>query len=112
MYNFNFEEGESLVKVFDPILIKQGDVEKNIAVAITTKRILFMGYLKNNPLDNMIPGEVIGVIKFKQVFFEIPLKSVQKVNDGDLYKVTMENGTNFEFKNKDLYELLVTMIKK
>lgn len=113
MYNFNFEEGEQLIKVFDPIYIKQGDVEKNTAVAITTNRILFMGYMRDNPLDDMIPGKVIGVIKFKSVFYEIPLVNVEKVVDNDeLYKAIMYNGTNFEFENEELFNLLVKRIKK
>lgn len=112
MYNFNFQEGESLVKVFDPIYIKQEDIEKNIAIAVTTNRILFMAFMKDDPLEDMIPGKVIGVIKFKQVFFEIPLVNIENIQEGELYKVTLFNGMNFEFENEDLYKLLIEYIKK
>lgn len=112
MYNFKFEEGESLIKVFDPIYVKQGDVEKNIAVAVTTNRILFMAYLKDDPFEDMKPGKVIGTIKFKQAFFEIPLVNVQTIEEGELYKVTMFNGTSFEFENEDLYGMLLERVRK
>lgn len=112
MYNFNFQEDENLIKVFDPIYIKQGDIEKNIALAVTTNRILFMAFLKDDPFEDMKAGSVIGKIKFKQVFFEIPLVNLQKIENGEIYRVTLFNGTNFEFENEDLYNLLVEYLKK
>jgi hypothetical protein len=111
MYNFNFQENEELLEVFDPIYIKQGNIEKNTAVAVTTNRILFMAFVKDDPFEDMKAGRVIGQIKFKQVFFEIPLVNVEKVEDGELYKLTMYNGMDFEFENEDLYNLLLSVKK-
>ncbi len=110
MYNFNFEENEELIKIFDPIYIKEGNVEKNTAIAVTNKRILFMGFPKDDPLDDMIPGEVIGVIKFKKVFFEYLLLNVEKIENGELFKITMYNGSSFEFENEELYKILVNQV--
>ncbi|MGN1371892.1 MAG: hypothetical protein ACI4XM_06445 [Candidatus Coprovivens sp.] len=115
MYNLCFNDGESLIKIFDPVNIKQGCVDKQIAVALTNKRLLFMAYLKNDPIDEMIPGKVIGVIKFKKVFFEVSLDSIEKieiVNNNESYKVIIDNGTFFLFDNEDLYNYLVGTIKK
>ena len=112
MYNFNFEEGESLIEVFDPIYVKQGDVERNTAIAVTTKKILFLAYMKDDPFEDMKAGRVIGQVKFKQVFYEILLSNVQKVQEDELYKVETFNGINFEFENEDLYNLLKENIKK
>lgn len=112
MYNFSFEEGEELIQVFDPIYIKQGEVEKNTAVAVTTQKILFMSYMNDDPFEDMKAGNVIGVIKFKRPFYEIPLVNIQKVEKDELYKITMYNGMNFEFENDDLYNLLVKRINK
>ena len=37
MYNFNFIAGESLVSVFDDVMVSQNDNEKVISVAVTNK---------------------------------------------------------------------------
>lgn len=106
MYNFNLVDGEEIKKVFDNEYVKQGDNEKNTTIALTNKRILFMDYDKEDPNEVLRIGRGIDYVRYKEVYYQIELNDVEKIENNEIYKVVLKNGIEFEFDNEELYGLL------
>lgn len=107
MYNFNLDNDEKIIEVFEGEYVKQGEKEKNTTIAITTKRILFMEFDYNDSNESLRVGRGIDFVRYKEIYYQINRKDIVsiKFND-DLYKVLLEDNTEFEFENDKIYELL------
>lgn len=108
MYNFNFMKDEKLIDVFDEVLVKQGDNEKIITIALTDKRLLFLDYVNTNlGLDALRIARGVSYTRYKDVFYQIRLDDIEHLIVGEYYQVVLKNEIMFEFNNAKLYELLV-----
>lgn len=106
MYNFNFIAGESLVSVFDDVMVSQNDNEKVISVAVTNKRIIFLDYVDDMLMDNLNGAHASSNIKIKQVIFSIKLSEIKEVRESDLYEIVLQDESIIRFNNLDLFNSL------
>lgn len=106
MYNFNLENDETVNSIFDDVLIKQGDNQKMVTVAITNKRILFLDYQNNELLDTLKGAHASSYIKCKEVFFFKDLSSIKSVTSQDFYQIEFDDNMVVEFDNKELFKAL------
>lgn len=112
MYNFNLIENETIVKVFDDVLISQGKNRKTTTVAVTNKRILFLEYIiQNEGLELLRVARGIDYMRCKEVYYQIELNIIKSVTKNKIYKITLENGKSFEFDNDELYNILKKLVK-
>lgn len=51
MYNFDLLNEEEIVKIFDELLIKQGDRQKMISAVLTNKRLLFFEFVNDDYIE-------------------------------------------------------------
>lgn len=108
MYNFNFIDGEKLIDIFDDVLVKQGDNEKIITIALTDKRLLFLDYINTNDgLDVLRIAKGINYARYKDVYYQIDLNNIDSVDEDENYIVILKDKTVFEFNNEKLYKLLL-----
>ena len=110
MYNFNLEKNESLISVFDEVLIKQNDNQKLVSVAISDKRILLLDYVSIEPFETLKATQASHYIKMKEVFFSKKLKEIKSLENKSLYHLVFKDDFYFEFDNDDLYKLLKNVI--
>ena len=106
MYNFNLEKNEVVDSIFDDVLIKQGDNQKMISVAITNKRILFLDYQDNMLLDTLKGAHASSYIKCKEVIFYKKLSSIKSITSGSLYKLEFDDNMVVEFDNQEVFKAL------
>lgn len=110
MYNFNLEKNESLISVFDDVLIKQNNNQKIVSVAITDKRILLLDYVSVEPFETLKAAQASHYIKMKEVFFSKKLKEIKNIENKSLYRLTFKDDFSFEFDNDDLFKQLKEII--
>ena len=106
MYNFNFVENEELIEVFDEVLVKQNDNEKITTIALTNKRLLFLDYITNDGLEALRITNKMNLVRTKEVYYQLNLDDIESLSETEYYNVKLNDGTEFEFNNKELYELL------
>lgn len=106
MYNFNFIENEKLVEIFDEVLVKQNENEKNTTIALTNKRLLFLDYITNDGLEVLRITNKMNLVRIKEVYYQIKLEDIKSVQEEEYYQVILKDDTEFELNNRELYELL------
>jgi len=106
MYNFNFIENEELIEIFDEVLVKQNDNEKITTIALTNKRLLFLDYITNDGLEALRITNKMNLVRTKEVYYQLNLDDIESLSETEYYNVKLNDGTEFEFNNKELYELL------
>lgn len=112
MYNFNLEDNEKLIQVFDDIWIRQGKNEKITTVALTNQRLLFLDYDNNDPREDLRISGKLNYIRYKEVYYMINLESVKSITNNDTYIINLIDGRNIEFDNEELYHLIKMQKKK
>ena len=103
MYNFDLGKNETLISIYDEVLVCQNDIQKIISVALTDKRLLFLDYATKEPYETLRVTSATNYVKIKEVFFYIDLKNIKEVKKDKLYKIIINNKKVIEFDNKDLY---------
>ncbi len=111
MYNFTLQKNEETISIFDNAYIKQGDNEKETTIILTNQRLLFLEYLANDPNEDLRIGRGIQYLRAQEVYYEFPLKDIEKISFNKLYKVKLKNGVEFEFEDQNLYKLLKENMK-
>jgi len=107
MYNFNLIENEEVVKIFDEVYIKQGENEKNTTIILTNKRILFLDYIEpNQGLEVLRIARGADYIKYKDVYYQIDINDIERITNGEYFKVVLTNKMTFEFDCIELFNLL------
>lgn len=106
MYNFNFIENEELREVFDEVYVRQNDNEKITTIALTNKRLLFLDYITNDGLEALRITNKMNLVRSKEGYYKINLEDIKLLRKTEYYNVVLKDGTEFEFNNKELYELL------
>ena len=106
MYNFNFIEKEELREVFDEVYIRQNDNEKITTIALTNKRLLFLDYITNDGLEALRITNKMNLVRSKEIYYQINLVDIKTLSETEYYNVVLKDGTEFEFNNKELYQLL------
>ncbi|MBQ7137338.1 MAG: hypothetical protein IJO43_05125 [Bacilli bacterium] len=106
MYNFNLTEKEEVIEIFDRIWIKQNNNEKNTTIALTNKRLLFLEYSKDNPNEVLRTARGLEYPRYKEVYYQIPLDNIKKLNEEETYSITLVDSNSFEFDDSRLFELL------
>lgn len=107
MYNLDFLEDEKLVGIFDEIFVKQGENKKNTTIALTNMRLLFLDYIVPDEGQEVLRiARGANYFRYKEIYYQIDLKDIAKVTEGEYYQVALKNKVSFEFNNEDLYELL------
>jgi len=106
MYNFNFKENEELIEIFDDVLIKQNENEKITTIALTNKRLLFLCYITNDGLEALRITNKMNLVRSKDVYYQLNLEDIKSVKEAEYYHIVLKDGMEFEFNNKELYELI------
>ena len=106
MYNFNFIENEELVEVFDGFYVRQNNNEKITTIALTNKRLLFLDYITNDGLEALRIMNKMNLVRTKEVYYQLNLDDIESLSEAEYYNIVLKDGTEFEFNNKELYELL------
>lgn len=106
MYNFNFIENEELIEIFDEVLVKQNDNEKITTITLTNKRLLFLDYITNDGLEALRITNKMNLVRSKEVYYQLNLEDIKLLSKAECYNVVLNDGTEFEFNNEKLYELL------
>ena len=106
MYNFNFIENEELIEIFDEVLVKQNDNEKITTIALTNKRLLFLDYITNDGLEALRMTNKMNLVRTKEVYYQLNLDDIESLSEAEYYNIILKDGIEFEFNNKELYELL------
>ena len=106
MYNFNFVENEELIEVFDEVYIRQNDNEKITTIALTNKRLLFLDYVTNDGLETLRITNKMNLVRNKEVYYQLNLDDIELLSETEYYNIVLKDGIEFEFNNKELYELL------
>ena len=106
MYNFNFVENEELIEFFDEVYIRQNDNEKITTIALTNKRLLFLDYITNDGLEALRITNKMNLVRSKEVYYQLNLEDIKLLSEEEYYSIVLKDGTEFEFNNKELYELL------
>jgi len=106
MYNFNFVENEELIEVFDEVYIRQNGNEKITTIVMTNKRLLFLDYVTNDGLETLRITNKMNLVRNKEVYYQIKVGDIKSLSETEYYNVKLNDGTEFEFNNKELYELL------
>lgn len=113
MYNFNLNNNEEIIKIFDEIYIKQDENEKITTIILTNQRLLFLDHIIPNESQEVLRiANGLTYIKEKDVYYEIMLKNINKVTENDYYKVILSNNNYFEFNNIELYNFLKKVIQE
>ena len=102
MYNFGLTKEESIVAIFDDVLIKY-DKEIVCSVAITNKRILFLDYLNDEFMDNLNGAHASSNIKYKEVFLYKDIKDIKSISTN---KIIFKDSSIIEIDNKDFFKAL------
>ena len=106
MYNFNLEKGESLYSVFDEVLVKQGNNQKVVSVALTDKRILFLDFVSREPYETLKGAQASNYIKIKEVFYYRNLNEIKEVKSSTFYEIKFNDSSFVEFDNEELFKAL------
>ena len=106
MYNFNFIENEELVEAFDGVYVRQNNNEKITTIALTNKRLLFLDYITNDGLEALRIMNKMNLVRTKEVYYQLNLDDIESLSEAEYYNIVLKDGTEFEFNNKELYELL------
>ena len=106
MYNFNFIENEELRKVFDEVYVRHNNNEKITTIALTNKRLLFLDYITNDGLEALRITNKMNLVRSKEVYYSIDLEDIKLLSEKEYYNIVLKDGIEFEFNNKELYELL------
>ncbi len=112
MYNFNLEDNEKLIQVFDDTWIRQGKNEKITTIALTNKRLLFLDYDNNDPRENLRISGKINYVRYKEVYYYIELGNIKNIVKSETYIINLIDGRNIEFNNEDLFKLIEEIINK
>lgn len=105
MYNFNLNESEKVIEIFDDIWIKQNDNEKYTTIMLTDQRLLFLEYVKDELSETLNISRGISYVKCKEVYYQINLKEIIKVEEKENY-IIVYNNKILEFNDAELYNLL------
>lgn len=107
MYNFELMDDEKVIRIFDEVFIKQGENEKNTAIILTNKRLLFLDYINvNEGLEVLRIARGADYIKYKETYYQIDLNDIVDIIKNQYYQVILKNNITFEFDNEELYSLL------
>ena len=107
MYNFELMDDEKVIRIFDEVFIKQGENEKNTAIILTNKRLLFLDYINvNEGLEVLRIARGADYIKYKETYYQIDLNDIVDIIKNQYYQVILKNDITFEFDNEELYSLL------
>ena len=106
MYNFNFIENEELREVLNEVYVRQNNNEKMTTIALTNKRLLFLDYITNDGLEALRITNKMNLGRSKEVYYSIDLEDIKLLSEKEYYNIVLKNGMEFEFNNKELYELL------
>ena len=107
MYNFELMDDEKVIRIFDEVFIKQGENEKNTAIILTNKRLLFLDYINvNEGLEVLRIARGADYIKYKETYYQIDLNDIVDIIKNQYYQVILKNDVTFEFDNEELYSLL------
>ena len=107
MYNFELMDDEKVIRIFDEVFIKQGENEKNTAIILTNKRLLFLDYINvNEGLEVLRIARGADYIKYKETYYQIDLNDIVDIIKNQYYQVILKNDVTFEFDNEKLYSLL------
>lgn len=107
MYNFKLMDNEEVIKIFDEILIKQGENEKDTIIILTNERLLFLDYTTlDEGLEVLRVARGTDYIKYKDVYYQINLNDIENISRDKYYQVVLKKQVSFEFDNEELYNLL------
>ena len=84
MYNFNLEKDETLVSVFDDVLVSQNNNSKLLSVAVTNKRILFLDFQSVEPYETLKGAQASSYIKFKEVVYSRYLNEIKSATSNTI----------------------------
>ena len=101
MYNFNLKKNEELVYLLDAVLVDLNNEEFITTVALTTKRILFLDYY--NIDEELRITKYRNTVRFKEVFYEVDLKELEKV---DKFTIYLKNSVSFKIFDKTIINLI------
>ena len=106
MYNFDLLNEEEIVKIFDELLIKQGDRQKMISAVLTNKRLLFFEFVNDDYIETLRTARGMSFIRNKDVSYIIDLKNIESIVEEEYYVINLKDNISFEFDDKELFELL------
>ena len=106
MYNFDLLNKEEIVKIFDELLIKQGDKQKIISAILTNKRLLFFEFVSDDYIETLRTARGMSFIRNKEVSYVIDLKDIETIVEEEYYVINLKDNISFEFDDKQLFELL------
>lgn len=111
MFNFNLENDEELIEVFEHVWIKQTKNEKNTTIALTTKRLLFLDYVNQTDLQETLRiARGVEYVRTKEVYYKIELTKIKEINKKENYYIKLDDNSIIEFDESKLYELLKSEI--
>ena len=106
MYNFNFIENEELREVFNEVYVRQNNNEKITTIVLTNKRLLFLDYITDDELEVLRITNKMNLVRTKEVYYQLNLEDIKLLSEKEDYIIVLKDGTEFEFNNQELYELL------
>lgn len=107
MYNFDLKKNEEIIKVFEDVLINQGENKKTTTIAVTNKRMLFLEYIiQNEGLELLRVARGTDYMRCKEVYYQIELSIIKSITKNKIYRIILEDGNSFEFDNDELYNIL------
>lgn len=113
MYNYNLLPNEEVKKIFDSITIQHQKDIKETSIIITSQRILFLDYLinPNSPEEVLRIAKGVQYPKYKEVYYQINLKDITKIENHSKYRLILKDNFYFEFEDKELYTVITKLIK-
>lgn len=106
MYNFDLFTEEEIVRIFDELLIKQGDKQKMISAVLTNKRLLFFEFINDDYIETLRTTRGMCFVKNKEISYIIELENVESIEEDEYYIINLKNNISFEFENEELFNLL------
>lgn len=110
MYHFTLLDEEEIIKIFDELMIRQGDKQKLISAILTNKRLLLFEFVDSDPIETLRTARGVSPIRNKEVSYIINLDSIESIRKDDYYLVTLKDNVNFEFNSEELYLSLKSFI--
>lgn len=112
MYKYKLMDNEDVIEIFDKLYVKQGNNEKTTSVILTNKRLLFLDYLvPDEGAEILRVTRGVQYLRYKEIYYQINLDDIKKINNESNYQVILNNNMQFEFTNTALYKLLIKNIR-
>ncbi len=110
MYKYTLNDKEDVIKIFNNLYVKQGSNEKTTSAILTNQRLLFLDYIvQNEGLEVLRIARGSQAIQYKEVYYQINLNDIKKLNKKELYEIVLNNNLIIEFNDKILYDLILKL---